>query len=687
MMAENKHVQEPRSILAGKTRGGIDLLQSKWFNLFYDGLTIFISIADVTTDIMVLLSYYEADRSEFFYISLTILILAQFGYVMVFLFTFSLEHFFSGIVNLLPCLFCDCKCCNDFDIYQYNVCIQIIGFSFSFLIFGILALIALIIAMIFGHLVAFLMYFAEDEESKAFQFLNNRFSIKKRTRIGGKKWRKGKLSQQTKFAMDKMNKHGGFILEAFMEALPQSILQLVAMVYYKETNIISIGSILLSMTSIITKSFVISRGIEWKSYLFCWLCVVTDFFSIFFIVSWIFLSNDYINGDFLGYFSIIGELWCIKVGISIIPPLVAIVVLWILVGFWVFFHRRYDGQSDCPCWLLFIYLLLCVIFLNGAFVIGFSIFAVVVGLFAEIFCFSIIAWFVAVHLTSDRWKYESEVESNALKQMLDFVENAAPHIENDRVVRMLCLNYAYYSSFDKAKHHAAGSVLDFIESRHEADTLNTVSYKDVRKNCYHTEHACEMEPGAIVQYFVGYYKDLRESMTDSWNTKFVNSGNVNKLDYFVNKMEDIWYDIAILLFVFISMPIYGASRIFTIAYPYVLLFYILYYDLVSKLELFELSMLGIYIGLQLSIFVLGVFVFRIHLWLWHILPGEDKWQMRWDKINVKEFLSVTYKYYDEVQWLPFAKEIVIQRFGKDIGGIIVDYLKAMHHINKRRRIN
>ena len=92
-------------------------------------------------------------------------------------------------------------------------------------------------------------------------------------------------------------------------------------------------------------------------------------------------------------------------------------------------------------------------------------------------------------------------------------------------------------------------------------------------------------------------------------------------------------------------------------------------------------MLGIYICLQLSIFVLGVFVFRTHLWLCHILPGEYKWQMKWDKIDVNKFLTVTYKYYDQVQWLPFAKEIIVQRFGKDIGGIIIHYLKAMHSLN------
>merc|ERR1719499_3085132 len=125
--------------------------------------------------------------------------------------------------------------------------------------------------------------------------------------------------QMAKFTARKLNKHGGFMLEAFMEALPQSILQLIAMVYYQETSLIAVGSIMLSMTSIMTKSLVISQGLEWKSYIWCWLCVCTDFFSIFFIVSWLFLSNEHINGEFLGYFSVIGEVWCWKVMIEVAP--------------------------------------------------------------------------------------------------------------------------------------------------------------------------------------------------------------------------------------------------------------------------------------------------------------------------------------------------------------------------------
>ena len=110
------------------------------------------------------------------------------------------------------------------------------------------------------------------------------------------------------------------MLEAFVEVLPQSIIQLIAMVFYQETNLTCVISILLSMTSIMSKMLIISRGIDWISCIFSWLCVCTDFFDIFFIVSLIFSSNNCINSldddkgfSGLGYFNRFSQIWCWKI--------------------------------------------------------------------------------------------------------------------------------------------------------------------------------------------------------------------------------------------------------------------------------------------------------------------------------------------------------------------------------------
>ena len=53
-------------------------------DIAYDMLTIFISIADVATDIWVAIDFYYEERLTFFWISVIILILAQCSYSIAF---------------------------------------------------------------------------------------------------------------------------------------------------------------------------------------------------------------------------------------------------------------------------------------------------------------------------------------------------------------------------------------------------------------------------------------------------------------------------------------------------------------------------------------------------------------------------------------------------------------------------
>ena len=106
------------------------------------------------------------------------------------------------------------------------------------------------------------------------------------------------------------------MLEALIEAFPQSLLQIIAIVYYQEANYVSIISILISMFSVMTKSLILSQGVEKYTFIWTWLCVVTDFFGIFFTLTWIFYSNDAIESEYFGYFNIFGIIWWYKFAIS-----------------------------------------------------------------------------------------------------------------------------------------------------------------------------------------------------------------------------------------------------------------------------------------------------------------------------------------------------------------------------------
>ena len=130
-----------------------------------------------------------------------------------------------------------------------------------------------------------------------------------------------------KFIKEKLDKNLGFILEAAIEAFPQSLLQIVAIVYYQEANYVSIISILLSMFSVMSKSLVISQGIDKSTFIWTWLCLVTDFFGIFFTCTWVFYSNDNIPGEYFGYFNIFGQIWFWKFGISTLLPVGVTVTL------------------------------------------------------------------------------------------------------------------------------------------------------------------------------------------------------------------------------------------------------------------------------------------------------------------------------------------------------------------------
>ena len=169
----------------------------------------------------------------------------------------------------------------------------------------------------FGTCVAFIIYFGSEESDwQCFSQYLSTMNLKP----DGWFVPKEKDSKLVKFIKRKLDKHLGFILEAAIEAFPQSLLQIIAIVYYQEANYISIISILLSMFSVMSKSLILSQGVEKYTFIWTWLCVVTDFFGIFFTLTWVFYTNDNIHGDLFGYFNIFGAVWLYKFAISTLLP-------------------------------------------------------------------------------------------------------------------------------------------------------------------------------------------------------------------------------------------------------------------------------------------------------------------------------------------------------------------------------
>ena len=129
---------------------------------------------------------------------------------------------------------------------------------------------------------------------------------------------------------------------------------MIAIVIYREANMVAIISILLSMTSVSTKAMIFSRSIDSSVFLFNWLCACADFFGIFWTISWVFyntdihlLSDNQLNWSaFINSFNFIGQLWIYKM-ISTLIPITLLVGTALLVGFVcvLFFEYIYDECS------------------------------------------------------------------------------------------------------------------------------------------------------------------------------------------------------------------------------------------------------------------------------------------------------------------------------------------------------
>eukprot|EP01083_Nonionella_stella_P194374 716934_1 len=71
-------------------------ITQKILEIAYDIFTVVVSLLDVITDILVLIHFYSSGRMTFFYISLTILIIAQLAYTIAFWWKFANAHSYSG---------------------------------------------------------------------------------------------------------------------------------------------------------------------------------------------------------------------------------------------------------------------------------------------------------------------------------------------------------------------------------------------------------------------------------------------------------------------------------------------------------------------------------------------------------------------------------------------------------------
>ena len=248
----------------------------KLIGFVFDVIAAIVSLLDLATDLIILVTWYQQERMVFFYISLSILILAQLSYVSIF-------YYNHGTWD--------------------RVCYSILS---------------VLCTLPFAPLLSFIFYLVSKNDSIVRKFID-KFLL-----CFHFDWNENyvdaQASPQQQYLDEKIYKHLGFLLEAMIEAFPQSILQLTAIVYYNEPNTISVLSILISMSSVCSKIFLIvitGNLVTWKMKFFIWLSFVADFFGIFFIVSYAFYTPN--NEALHIYFVNIRTICIYEIIICVLP--------------------------------------------------------------------------------------------------------------------------------------------------------------------------------------------------------------------------------------------------------------------------------------------------------------------------------------------------------------------------------
>lgn len=245
---------------------------AKTLDIIWDIITAVISITDVVTDLLVANEFYQDGKMTEFTIAVAIFILAQLSYAFLFAGTWAKE-------------FTNCG---------------------KFCVF--------LLALPLGQFVPIFAWL----ESFHFEWLDNfirKMSLKPTDKVGTD----GDDDTLWAYIQAKYQAHAGFLAEAFMEAVPQSILQVAAIMLYGKASNLNLLSILLSIIVIASKGYIVSYSIHRPTFLFNFICIIADCFGLFATFTWLFVNNaSLFNSSWWQYLALGGALLSVLGGFALV---------------------------------------------------------------------------------------------------------------------------------------------------------------------------------------------------------------------------------------------------------------------------------------------------------------------------------------------------------------------------------
>ena len=564
--------------------------------------------------------FYENERQNWLYVSLSFLILTQIVYGISFAYKFKKKNKKNNIFRL--------------------VILSLIGF-------------------ILGPITSIIFYCIETLS------LLSKSKKNKNKKKRNKQFRYASISKNNEnfesmismWLNKKFVSHFGFVLEAFFESFGMSILQICFLLIYDELNSLIIQSLFISILSVITKSVLFSRGIEWKTCVFNWLSVLTDFLCIFFILSFIFYqTNDEIpmfnNSNIFTQFA---QLYLIQL-IGIIPIFLIIYLGSFFYSLYIIFTFVFENSSVYNIMIKIIILLI----LYAFFIIIWILSGILLFISLDFIFFSIIAFFIYFISTKRCQEYDNKKVSNLINGLISFINQSVSY--RDRVLRIISVNYSYYHIHSKNKY--------FVYEKEQMKLyhyINKNKKKVYQLSLSHIRNECEDMGGSFklishifTQYFSLFITIIRDISRD-FRDKFYSSLIFDFLSLFLY-----------ILLCWIGIPLFLISKMIHFFFPYIILYFIFHNNLWESLNALQYGSLIFYSLLQIINTILLIFVCRLHFWLSHIAPGQNKIILTGKEFNSKILMKKITTFYNH---RVIYEEILKQKFGEKIADLISIYAK------------
>lgn len=449
---------------------------------------------------------------------------------------------------------------------------------------------------------------------------------------------------------------------------------MIAIVKFKEANIVSIISILISMISVATKSMVINIAIEYKTFIFNWLSMVTDFFGIFFAISWVWYHPQ--SDD---TFTIIGYIWLCKLTFLVLP-FVYFTGVSMFFGFVRKFHNR--GMEDIrykfvrdpticerTCSILSTSIVIGILHF-----IGLALGTMVV----EIGCLSYMAW-INWFFVTDPVEHDTDHAVMFWGKLFDWLGKAKGR--QDLVLRISCIWYMRDKdkSIFSSSYWSDAEFMKYLEEKLSTNKYEEITLNDLKINTSQTGDVYDRRFfwDTIKTQYLHPAKQVRK---DKWKGDIIDS-IVNKNDIGCMKKtfrsvthSSFWGYLAALAETYYFVPCYLLSRCVNILFPVIIISYLAITDNWSQIDLFQYVMLGIYWFLFLIWCLFAYMALKRSFWIFHLSLGNGFRVNKSGKRRYNGSLMMMQSLYDEIKEVPKRRKVVLDILGAHIGSVVLSFL-------------